>query len=44
LALVNSLEDVEAMIITDDNKIHLTSNIRDNVEILNNSDYEVIKK
>ncbi|MGM0369376.1 MAG: FAD:protein FMN transferase [Bacillota bacterium] len=44
LALVNSLDDVDAMVITDDNKIYLTSNIKDKVEILNNSDYELIKK
>ncbi|MGM0501053.1 MAG: FAD:protein FMN transferase [Bacillota bacterium] len=43
LSLINSLDKIEAMVVTADNKVHITPALRDNTEILEKSTYKVIK-
>ncbi|MFO7819915.1 MAG: FAD:protein FMN transferase [Halanaerobacter sp.] len=44
LSLVKDLEDVEAVVVTEDNKIHITSGLEDKIQISNRSDYQIIRE
>ena len=42
ISLINNLDNVEAIVISSNNKIHITSEIKNNVQIFNKKDYKVV--
>lgn len=44
LSLVKDLEGVEAVVVTEDNKVYITSGLEDKVQISNRSDYQIIRE